>query len=60
MVVDALHVGGDLHFQRRSDSGELEVIKHAYRCALLFEGLAQNRCALLTELKAECRGVIPV
>jgi hypothetical protein len=26
MVVNALHVGGDLHFQRRSDSGEFEVV----------------------------------
>jgi hypothetical protein len=60
MVIDALHVGRDLHLQRGSDSGELEVIEHAHRRSFLFEGFAQNCCSLRAQLKTECRRVISV
>ena len=60
MVVNALHVRGDIHFKRRPNSRKFQVVEHAHGCALLLERLAQNRCALLAELEAESRGIVSV
>src|SRR6185295_10831125 len=38
LVEHALQVGRDLHVERRSNAGELEVVDHAYGSRALLEG----------------------